>query len=196
MVGPLNSPDVPPVVPEKGKGGIAGFLSTTLGKLVIGGVLLVVLLGILGTIAIVFFFSQANDAIQEGLNTGGIVTTQTAGTVEVPTERPAPRLSDHFTFRNIFRPTVKPSVPPSESATASDSVPVNLPPDTLFLQGIAVVDGEPQGTFIWNGATFTAGEGDVLEGTPWKVLSLDGVTAVMLFGDSRVTLTVGQATGK
>lgn len=196
MVGPLNTPDIPSVAPEAPKSGIAGFLSTTLGKLVVGGVLVLLIGGAAAAAAFVFLFSEMNNAVQDALNGGAVVATGTAPVAEVPMERPAPRLSDNFAFRNIFRPTVKPSVPPSSSVDASDGAVPTLPPDTLFLQSISVVDGEPKGTFIWNGATFTVGEDEVLEGTPWKVLSLSEGTAVMLFGDSRVTLTVGQATGK
>ncbi len=196
MVGPLNTPDLPQPAPSDQKGGIAGFLSTTLGKVVVGGIALLIIGGAVAAAAVFFIFSQLDTAIEQGLTGGAAVTTETPAAAEVPAERPAPRLSDTFTFRNIFRPTVKPSVPPSESAAASDGAAPGLPPDTLFLQSITVVDGKPQGTFIWNGTTFTAGEGDVLEGTPWKVLSLDRATAVMLFGDVRTTLTVGQAAGK
>ncbi|MDZ4169133.1 MAG: hypothetical protein U1E26_05710 [Coriobacteriia bacterium] len=196
VVGPFNTPDATTQAPQADtpKAGLAGFLATTAGKIVIGGAIVVIIGLILTVIAFVFIFNAATDII---VNTPGdvVVTTQTAET-DVASQRRDPRLSDTFAFRNIFAPTVKPSAPPSESVDATSLVPTDLPLDTLFLASIATVDGQPVGTFFWNGAEFQAGEGDVLIGTPWKVISLDGNTAVMLYGDSQVTLTVGQGSSK
>lgn len=200
MVGPTpmdNSAD--PVLSDAPKGGIAGFLSTTIGKIIMGGVLVIVLAGALGAIAFFYFLNQAPE---DGLvvNPGGGGTAVTTTTVETPTQRPSPRLENHFTFRNVFRPTVRPAVVATTSAdaTSTPTLPggATLPPDTLYLQSVTVVDGQETATLLWNGQTFTVGVGGVLTGTPWKVVSIQGETVTLLFGDSRVTLVVGQGVGK
>lgn len=183
---------------ETPRGGIAGFLSTTLGKLVVGGIILVVLLGVLGAIAVFFLFSAGQDLIDQVTTPPASVPTTQSAEAE-PVERAEPRLDDHFAFRNIIAPTVKPSVP-TTPAGSDDASPtpggVNLPPDTLYLESIAVVDGETVATLWWNGQSYVVAAGEDLTGTPWRVVSISGTTVTMLYGDTTITLTVGQALGK
>lgn len=200
MVGPFTSNDTTtPELPLEAepKRGLAGFLSSGLGKIVIGGVLVLVLAAVLGAIAFFYLFSQVPEdgglILPTDSGTGSVTATQTP---EVPVKRPSPRLSNSFTFRNVFRPTVRPAVEPSATTDASGTPNADLPADTLFLKSVTTLDGVQVATLLWNGQTFTAAEGDVLSGTPWQVLSIDGSTVVMLFGDSRVTLVVGQGVGK
>jgi hypothetical protein len=176
------------------KSGIAAFLSTTLGKLVVGGVILVMLAGVLGVIATTFLFTAGDDLAGVVVPPPGSAVATDAAGAAVPTERRPPRLDYHFAFRNIFRPTVRPTPPEPESTDASGTP--DIPADTLFLQSVSTDDGVAKGEFIWNGATYTAAAGEVLGDTPWKVISINGDTVVMLYGDSRVTLVVGQATSK
>ncbi len=63
---------------------------------------------------------------------------------------------------------------------------------------VSTVDGEPVAELVWNGQTYTLSEGESIPNSPWKVLSIDTTngTVVMLYGDSRVTLTVGQGISK
>lgn len=200
MVGPLNTPDVPSpegeVLPpaEGAKTGIAGLLSTTVGKLVLGGVVFLVIVGILAAIAVVFFLSGDPDGDVVVVPATG--SKPASGTAEIPPARRSdPLPQDVFAFRNIFQPTSKPSVPVTSttSAEASGSIDgVRVPDDTLYLQSVSVQDGVDVATFIWNGSSYTASEGATLGDTPWKVLSISGNTVEMLYGDSRVTLVVGQ----
>lgn len=185
-------------VESAGKTGFAGFLSTTLGKLVVGGVLVLVIAGVLGAIAVFFLFSQADSLVNQGATpTPGSIQTSSVAEV-APTEREVPRLEDTFTFRNIFAPTVKPSIPESDTASGDGtSTPGgSVPQDTLFLESVSVVDGDTVATLLWNGTTFVVGEGEDLTGTPWRVLDINGASVTMLYGDTSVTLTVGQALGK
>lgn len=180
------------------KTGFAGFLSTTPGKLVVGGVLVLLIAGILGAIAVFFLFSQAENLVDGGITT--LPSIQTTSVAEVaPIEREAPRLEDTFTFRNIFAPTIKPSVPESVTVSGdgtSTAGGASVPGDTLFLESVSVIDGDTVATLIWNGTTYVVGEGENLGETPWRVLSIDGASVTMLYGDTSVTLTVGQALGK
>ena len=198
MVGPVTPTEIPesPATVET-KSGLAGFLSTTIGKVVVGGVLVVVLAGILGAILFFYLLSQVPDELEVVVTpTTGSPSATATDAAPAPQQRPSPKVENTFTFRNVFRPTVKPAIPASETADASGTAGVNVPPDTLYLQDVKVVDGEEVAVLIWNGQTYEAGEGESLGDTPWKVLSIDGNTVVMLYGDSRVTLTVGQAVGK
>lgn len=202
MVGPVtpNDPSADVSLEAAPKTGISGFLETTIGKIVVGAVLIIVLAGALGVIAYFYFLNQAPE--ESGVvipPANGTVATSTTDPVALPTQRPAPRLENNFTFRNIFRPTVRPAVAASSTTDTSGTATIDgvvIPPDTLYLQGVTVVDGREVATLIWNGQTFTSGQGDVLTGTPWQVQSIEGNTVVLLFGDSRVTLVVGQGVGK
>lgn len=208
--------------PQDGQraGGIQAYLATTTGRIIVGAVALLVVLGAIAAIVFLFVLQPDEGGLQTSVPpAGSVTTTGTPGSDEevVPVERPAKPLSSTFVFRDIFVP-VKPSFMPTTTAggggtsgggtsgggttgggtsgggTSGGSVTV--PEDTLFLQSIDTVDGEPVANLIWNGKTFAASEGEALEGTPWKVLEISGNSVVMLFGDTRVTLSVGQGLTK
>lgn len=189
----------------------AGFLSSTTGKLVLGGVALVVVLAIVGGMAWYFLVNSASSgtpsvppstaaAATGSSATSSTVATATAEPIVEPMEKP---LESTFTFRNVFAPTLKQQFPPSVttsatsgSTTTSSTAPVNVPPDTLFLQSIQTVNSVTTATFIWNGNTYTLKEGDTIPDSPWKVLSIGTNSVVMLFGDTEVTLSTGQGLAK
>lgn len=193
---PLPEPTDPP------KSGLAGFLSTTTGKLVVGGVALLIVVAAVGAILFLFVFQSGSDSsslVPTGAPKPSAVASGTAGASEdtSPTERKVEPLTDTFSFRDIFVPTVKPAVESTSttsSAGASGTVdPTAIPENTLYLVSVQTVDGAEVATLIWNGTTYEVGEGDQLDGTPWQVLQINGSSVVMLYGDSQVTLTVGQA---
>ncbi len=129
----------------------------------------------------------------------------------VPEAKP---LSSTFVFRDIYEPTVKPSVPPSSTAdetstadgtdggdgTSGDNTDggdtSQVPENTLMLKSVSTVDGVPTATIVWNGQTYEVSEGETLGDTPWQVLDISGSTVTMLYGDTKVTLTVGQGVTK
>lgn len=192
-----------PTEEQLGRGGILGFLSTTMGKLIVGGVAVLILAGILGAIAVFFLFSQAEDMGNGLVIPPSEVTTQSPEATATPVQRDDPRLEDTFTFRNIFAPTVRPTIPSTTETTTPTGTGdptqpggVAVPEDTLFLESVDVVDGATVATFVWNGQTYVLGVGDEIDGTPWRVLSISGTTVTMLYGDTPVTLSVGQAMGK
>lgn len=200
MVDSFNTPDpaleAPAPEPKKG---LAGFFASTAGKLVIGGVALILIGGAIAAILFFFVFGQDTSSSDNGVVVPP-VTTSTAGQSQEtsPTERPAEPWADTFAFRNIFQPTVKVSMSVDTSSTGSNgsSSTVDVPADTLFLVSVSTQDGEDVAELVWNGTTYVLAEGDTIPDTPWKVLSISGDTVVMLFGDSRVTLTVGQGIAK
>jgi hypothetical protein len=101
-------------------------------------------------------------------------------------------------------PTIKPDVAPASTDTSGTTADTTgdgdtgntVPPNTLQLESVSTVDGEAVATFTWNGQEYTAGEGDQLGDSPWQVVSIEGDTVVMLYGDNRVSLTVGQGITK
>ncbi len=193
-----------PVASDKPAGGLAGYLATTSGKLIVGGLILVVLLAVIG--GLVYFFVLGGDSADTSIEVKTINTpvksTTTSASAEASITKPAtPPLDETFTFRNIFAPTVKPPVASTTASTTtgstgSGSVPTDLPADTLYLQSVTSVNGILVATFLWNDTVYLVAEGDTLPGTPWKVLSLSETGAVMLYGDTQVSISVGQGITK
>lgn len=209
MVDYQSGPDAEAPVEPLGTGPAQqGFLSTTTGKLVVGGVALVLVLAAVG--AAVFFF-VLNGAIDGAVQMTTTTTTSSPTTSSVEAtqapENPAERsLASTFTFRNVFAPTVKRTYEASAAAagdpgstdtttTTTDAL-VDVPANTLYLQSIISENGEPKAVFIWNGQTYSVGEGEQVADTPWKVLQINSDSVLMLYGDSQVTLSVGQGVGK
>jgi type IV pilus biogenesis protein PilP len=199
---PLAPPDGP-----KPKSPVVVFLTSSTGRLIIGGAILFVVVVIAG--ALTFFFL---------VNSGGPVVVVTpppsgsskpASPTAPPVSPPEAGLKETFTFRNIFAPTVEPPVAPT-SATSSTTATASTEPsgstttssttsgaeDTLILKSIATDNGVKVATFEWNGANYECVEGDTVDDSPWKVVKINSDSVLMLYGDSQVTLTVGQGFSK
>ncbi len=194
---PSGQPTIPPAPDSKPPSSFATFLSSSTGKLIIGSVLLFIVLVALGAVAFFFLFNAGTDVVIPPAPAGGSETTTEAA---APTDPPKQTLDETFTFRNIFAPTVSP--PPTPEETTSDSSSSDdtsdtsgVPEDTLVLKSIHSESGERVATFIWNGNTYECKEGDQVDDSPWEVVTINSDSVVMLYGDSRVTLTVGQGFG-
>lgn len=144
--------------------------------------------------------SAVAQTAQAGAAAPAVTQTPPAEPVEVP-------LTDVFTFRDIFEPVVKPasttqggSGEGSETTQTGGSEETSETPsaseNTLLLQDITVTDGVPTAVLVWNGTTYSAAEGDQVDDSPWKVLEIQDSTVVMLYGDTQVVLSVGQAVSK
>lgn len=178
-----------------------GFLSTTTGKLVVGGIALVLVLGAVG--AAVFYFilgGAVTGAVDQAINTQTSSTVSTSSaTTEVPVSPSERSLASTFTFRNVFAPTVKKTFEASATTGSTDATTTagsDVPADTLFLQSIISENGARAAVFIWNGQTYTVGEGEQVGSSPWKALQINSDSVLMLYGDSQVTLSIGQGVGK
>lgn len=185
-------------------GSQAGFLNTTTGKLVVGGIAVLLVLVAIGAAAYFFVLGGGtSDSVEQPVpaQTG---TTQGSGeSTETPVEPPERSLASSFTFRNVFAPTVKRTYETTEGATDGGSTETSdtgsgasVPADTLFLQSIGSENGEPVAVFIWNNETYTVAEGEQVGSSPWKVLQINSDSVLMLYGDSQVTLSVGQGVSK
>ncbi|MDR3685415.1 MAG: hypothetical protein P4L93_00415 [Coriobacteriia bacterium] len=204
-----------PVTEEKP----VGFLASTLGKVVIAAVALVVVIAVIGTLVWMAFFntpsSQApGKAVTRMVTpaTSASATGSAAAADSDPiTDPPEKPLESTFTFRNVFAPTVK--KPTADSVIASITAPVvtsttsgssssaasllaKADKNTLYLVSIQTVDSQKTATFIWNGTLYSLQAGGTIADTPWKVVSIGDSSVVMLYGDTQVTLTTGQGLSK
>lgn len=204
MVDYQNSVD-PSAAPAEANGAgetKQGFMASRVGKLVVGGV--AVLLVLAAIAAAVYFFvigggaqDGATDLVSNPVPAAAPLGSDAATATPVePVER---SLASTFTFRNIFAPTVKRSfeVAAESSTDTSGANPASVPSNTLFLVDIAPDEsGVEKAVFIWNDQTYVVGEGAQVGTSPWKVLQINADSVLMLYGDSQVTLSVGQGVGK
>jgi len=195
-VDPSATPDEVGAAPAKG-----GFLTTTTGKLVVGGVALLLVLGAIGAAVAYFFMSGAVDGSVQVTPPvqSSTTTSESVGATETPVNPEERSLASTFTFRNVFAPSVKATyettATTTDSAETSGTIP-DVPANTLYLQAILSEDGEPVAVFVWNGETYSVSEGEQVGDSPWKVLQINSDSALMLYGDSQVTLSVGQGMSK
>ena len=200
----------PPPVPTA-DGGTANFLSSTLGRVILGGLVSAVLLGVAGYFVWAWLLngSASSPSVSSGPKLTVPVATPSSSTISPvdpapitePQEKP---LESTFTFRNVFAPTLKEQFPlpvsTPESSTSGSSTSgtgtVNVPADTLYLQSIQTVNGHTTASFIWNDKTYVLKKGESIPDSPWKVLSIGSSSVVMLFGDTEVTLSTGQGLTK
>lgn len=177
-----------------------GFMSTTLGKVVVIGGAAVVLLTILGVVAFFLvtslFLGAAQDVVTDMAD--GIESQITSGTISAdPAQETAATepgdvpLSSIFTFRDVFDPLIK--APDEETSTVGALDPDFVPePDTLYLLDIVVENDVSLAVLLYNDALVSVPEGGVVASTPWMVLTINSGSVTMLYGDSQVTLVVGQ----
>lgn len=190
------------------------FLSTSRGKIIVIVAAVLGFLVIAGIVAALVFTFVIKDAAEDGVDqlTGGVVsqvsttTAPVADDPEIIVEPALVPLSDLFTFRDIFDPLLTPVAEGTTgngtgtgtggTGTGGTGTPGSPTftgaPDTLYLMDIVVEDGVNKAVFSLNGAEHRLAQGETLTGTPWKVLSIGSSSVVMLYGDSQVTLSVGQ----
>lgn len=109
---------------------------------------------------------------------------------------PAVSNSEVFTFRDIFEPLLKPlPKPPAPSDTDTDTATPSSP-GTLYLNDIVTEDGVLKAVLELDGDTYTLAAGGTIPDTPWKVLKVTSTQVTMLYGDTQVTLTIGQGITK
>ncbi len=218
---PVSTPEALPGVDEmlaapaagaepgsaKKGGGFKAFLGTTLGKIVIGGIGLAVLGAIIAVVAVVLISFFGASVVQKGVDqalqgavttgagttAGGVAGGSAAGTgtaaAKEGTHVPLPVANSQiFTFRDIFDPLAKEVVSASEDTSSTFSGEE----DTLYLLDVVTEDGVRHAVLWWNEVVYTLAAGEVIEGTAWQVISVGADSATMLYGDSTVTLRVGQ----
>jgi hypothetical protein len=194
-VDPEGGPGPAATKPDKRK----GFFSTALGRALLIGLGVAVILGIIGVVVVLVLgvFASNTGTVTGGSVAGkstagatGAESSATAAASVVPSEPP---LVPVIANRDVFSPRdpfeeIKPPVVPSETVKVEENV--------LVLKDIVTEDGVRKGVFTYNGVQYVGGPGDVLGRTNWKVLAVYESSADVLFGDDRVTLSVGQGIQK
>jgi type IV pilus biogenesis protein PilP len=187
-------------------------MSSRKGKFMVAG-------GVFGLIVVVafalfFLFGQVSPP-SSGRGLVGGPSSAAAQTVQQPTtaapstvatviadEPPEVALTEVFTFRDIFEPLIKPVASTGSSSESSPTPPGSndsgsgASENSILLQDITVSNGQPTAVVVWEGETYEVQEGDQVDSSPWKVLSIESSSVVMLFGDTQVTLSVGQELSK
>ncbi len=178
-------------------GGFRAFYATTVGKVVVIGGALVLLGAVLAIVAVVVLgflgLGVVEQAVQEGVvqrgpsSTPATATQAQASVDETRIPGPVPN-SEVFTFRDIFEPLLRTEPLPS----MTESPTIDPQPNTLYVIDVVSIDGIRHVVLLWNNERYTLPVGGRIENTPWIVGEIAGDSAVMIYGDSRVTLFVGQ----
>jgi hypothetical protein len=201
------------------KTGVKGFLSTTVGKVVVGclggaillGIIAVVVFIALASFGVSLFGQAANQAgtgstVTKSANIPSTGTSSTAGTVAKPSNNATPDVltvtdDDVFTPRDPFVPIVFPSPAPASTANTSSDDLTNgstsgsiTTPDSnaLFLRMITTTENGSAAVLDYKGTIYVALAGAAIPNSPWKVVSVGTKSVVMLFGDERVTIALGE----
>jgi len=189
-------PAVQPVAPSKGTGRIVG--------LVIGLGVLAIVAGIVVAIVLFVFGGEPADEVEVRVGESQTEATAQTGTPQTTastTAQASPEVANAevFTFRDIFEPLLKPIPAPMPSDTTTDTDTDTDAPaaaDTLYLNDIVTEDGVLKAVLELDGQTYTLAAGEAITGTPWEVLRVTDTQVTMLYGDTQVTLTIGQGITK
>lgn len=135
--------------------------------------------------------TASTSSVATGAPQATSVATSSVATVPPP---PVPDTDnrDVFTPRDPFKPIAAPVIVSSSSGSSSSSSSDN----TLVLTDITSENGTKKAVVTYNGKTYTVAEGETVDSSPWKVLEINNSSVVMLFGDVKVTLTIGQGITK
>ena len=210
------------VVTAAPRGGIRGFLSTTVGKVVVGCLAASILLAIVAVVVVIalgaFGINQLGKAVDQASTTGASSTTTSTGKPSAPgatTGTAAPAASivptpsvlsvtdeDVFSPRDPFIPVVLPAPPAPASATAPTGATGSAGSTTgsittadsnaLYLRMIITTEKGGIAFLDYKGTVYALAVGDVIPNSSWKVLSVGLKTVTMLFGDERVTVSLGE----
>jgi hypothetical protein len=178
-----------PVVAPKASG-LKGFMSTTLGKIVVIGLAVGVLVTILAVVAVIVLgglgMSLLGQVAEKGSGTPAVAPGPPAAQPATETVPPVATVENRevFTPRDPFMRVIMPA-----SALGSDAA---NDANTLTLLEIIEENGETMAVLQLGATKHTLMAGDVIPSTPWMVVSIGSTSVVMLYGDTQITLTIGQ----
>lgn len=182
-----------PAAPAKA-GGVKGFLSTTLGRIVVIVLAVGVLLTIIAVVAAIVLGGVGLGLLGQVANqvpSGSAVATGTPGAKPVTETAPPVAMVENrevFTPRDPFEPVIMPASELEGSGSGTGEQDEN----TLTLLEIIDENGERMAVLQLGATKYTLSAGESIPGTPWQVVSIGSTSVVMLFGDTQITLTVGQ----
>jgi hypothetical protein len=191
---PVDVEPVPAAPSEK-----KSFLSAGSSKVVIIAAALGALAVIAGiVIVLVVFVFGKSVADQVDVTIDPSPPAATVETTETVASGPAEAVANAevFTFRDIFEPLIVLSVDTTTTTTSDPDTANTTTTGTLYLTRTFLQDSAWMAEFSLDGVTYTLGDGDRVGDSPWQVVTVSDGSAVMLFGDTRVVLTVGQGITK
>jgi hypothetical protein len=160
----------------------------------------VVLLGVLAAVAIVALgalgaglLSSSTGATQlPPITSGTPAASSTASPNTSAALLPIPTVSDRdiFTPRNPFE-IIVPSIPETSSAGSSHEAS-----DTLTLTDIVTENGVRKAVVRLNGVSYTLAAGATVDSSSWSIVEVKKSSIVALYGDVRVTISLGQGSSK
>lgn len=169
--------------------------------IVLGVLAVLVVVAAIAVTVVLFVFNGVKDEIgvrvspaqQTGIGTPAPTDAQIAA-------GPADAVANDevFTFRDIFKPlageaAVTPSGAGNETSTVDTS---EYAAGTLYLVAISTSGDAPVAQMVWDQKELSLSEGDIIAGTPWKVLDIRTDDVIMLYGDQQVVLSIGQGISK
>lgn len=217
---PRAEPEGPPPASGKPKG--PGLLSSSRNRVIAAVAAVVVLFGVLAAVGFVVFTvlsgrqaaPPSGGGTQAGIGGAGVVATGTAPTPAAtePAEQVSLEIPPSFEVFTENKDPFKPlEVPTQEEAgdegtttagettgettgTASQDTTDTIKPgkDVLYLHAI---EGDVAIVY-WDNERYEVEEGDQIDDSPWKVVSIGTSSATFLYGDDRITLRVGEQLGK
>jgi len=179
-----------PAAPVK-SGGVSKIVLIIVGAVVLLGVLAAVAffaLGFLGT----SLLSSVGTTAQLNTTPGGAVASSTVSANTSAAALPIPVVTDRdvFTPRNPFE-VITPSVPETEAASSSSDAS-----GTLILSDIVTENGVRKAVVRLNGTTYTLAAGATVGTSSWSIVEVNTSNIVALYGDVRVTISLGQGSSK
>lgn len=165
----------------------------------------IVLLAIVGVVGYVVLSTQTITPVSTPVVTTPVVpatpatpSTPTSGSAVTSGALPVvPDVTnrDVFTPRDPFQPIAAPVIA-STTTTSSSSTSSTTDSTTLVLSDIKTVSGVRKAVVKLGGKTYTVGNGETVGSSSWKVVQVNSSNVVFLFGDERITISLGQGTSK
>lgn len=198
MSGSSQAPEpAPTVLPPAPKS------SLNVGRLVLfiaGGV--AVLAVIVGIVLWVFMSSQTG-APTTGVivppttgtgTTGGTGTTTSGTLVPVATVTNAEVFTPRNPFEVIAAPTIASAATSNNKSSGSNNTTSSA--TALTLTDITTVSGVRKAVVSLGGTSYTVGAGEQVGTSSWKVVQINTSSVVFLYGDDRITISLGTGTSK
>lgn len=166
--------------------------------ILIGAAGLVVLAAIIGIVAYVLLSANvapvpATGPITPGTPGASVETSTPTGTV---TPIPDTANADVFTPRNPFK-VIEPVKIASTNDDEDDNNGSNDSTSTaLTLTDITTANGEDVAVVKLGGVSYTVAEGDAVGDSDWQVVQINSASVIFLYGDDRITISLGQGTSK
>ena len=168
-------------------------------KIVLIVVGVVVLLGILAAVAFValgalsLFSSSTSTTTQlPPITAGTPAASSTVSPTASGTLAPIPVVTDRdiFTPRNPFE-VIVPSIPATSSSSSNSDTS-----GTLTLTDIVTENGVRKAVVRLNGTSYKLAKGATVDSSSWSIVEVNKDNIVALYGDVRVTISLGQGSSK